>query len=90
MNPFNLEEQYQFYLNKVNMQEAAMPPTQRTEIRRAFMGACGIMLIMLRDDLAKLSDDAAVDTLDSMTKQVGEFFAQEVVNFEIKKQQKNN
>ena len=40
-----LEEMYQFYLNKVNLDEKTMGKIQRIEIRRAFFGAIGIFLI---------------------------------------------
>lgn len=71
---FNLEHQYQLYLERVGMKERQMPLIQRKELKRAFMGACGQMLILLRDDLSELDENEAVDTLQNMHEQVSNFW----------------
>ena len=74
---FNLEHQYQLYLEKVNLKESEMHYAQRIETRRAFMGACGQIIVLLRDDLTKLDEREALATLQNMTNQVGDFFVRE-------------
>lgn len=74
---FDLEHQYQLYLELVSLVESNMSKHQKTETKRAFFGACGQMLMLLRDDLSKLSEDNAIKTLEQMTTQVGNFFMAE-------------
>lgn len=74
---FNLENQYQLYLERVGLKEANMHPVQRTETKRAFIGACGQMLILLRDDLGALEESKAIETMQDMINQAGEYFMKE-------------
>lgn len=74
---FDLEHQYQLYLQRMTLTESAMHPQQKTETKRAFLGACGQMLILLRDDLSKLEENVAIEKLEQMTSQVGNFFIAE-------------
>jgi len=74
---FNLEHQYQLYLQRVGLSETLMPVAQMRESKRAFMGACGQILIMLRDDVGKLEENDAVMTLDSLVTQVSNFWLTE-------------
>ncbi len=53
MEKFNLEIQYQKYLERVGFKESQMGDTQRVETKRAFMGGCGQMLVILRDDISQ-------------------------------------
>lgn len=77
MEQFNLETQYQLYLERVGIKESQMHCTQKVETKRAFMGACGQMLILLRDDLAALEEDKAVQQLQNMLNQVQSFWLKE-------------
>jgi len=74
---FNLEHQYQLYLERVKLKESQMPPIQRKELKRAFMGACGQMLILLRDDLGELSENEAIETLQDLHNQVSNYWLAE-------------
>ena len=74
MEQFNLEYQYQEYLKKVKLKESEMSPMQQKETRQAFMGACGIMLIVLRDEVSKFEEDKAIEIMQGMFDQVGEYF----------------
>lgn len=74
MEQFNLEHQYQLYLQRVALNEKDMHPVQKKQLRQTFFGACGQMLIMLRDDLTKLEDGKAESTLQDMLNQVGDYF----------------
>ena len=74
MNEFNIEHQYQLYLKRMALEERRMHPEQRKQLRETFFGACGQMLILLRDELSKLEDDKAVETMQDMINQVAEYF----------------
>lgn len=82
MNPFNLEDQYQFYLEKVKLTEATMHPVQRIQLRETFMGAAGIVLLLIRDEFSALSDHEGDAMFTSMIDQVGEFWNDRVATFE--------
>lgn len=82
MNPFNLEDQYQFYLEKVQLNEATMHPTQRIQLRETFMGAAGIILLLIRDEFAALSDQDGDRMFTSMIDQVSEFWNDRVEAFQ--------
>ena len=73
-NLFDLEYQYQLYLKRVALPESKMHPQQKIETKRAFFGACGQMLMMLRDDLPKLSGEGGYNVLEGMIIQVENFF----------------
>lgn len=77
MKKFNLEHQYKLYLERSDLKESQMAPNQMIEMRRIFMGTCGQMLILLRDDLSELEEDKAIEQLENMLNQVGEFFRKE-------------
>lgn len=74
MEKFSLENQYQLYLKRVALTESKMHPDQRRETRQAFMGACGQMIFLLRDELASLEEDEAIAVLEKMKNEVGNFF----------------
>lgn len=71
---FDLEHQYQLYLGRVKLKEFQMSDVQRKEMRQVFMGACGQMIILLRDELSKHPDDEAVEILKDMLSQLGNYF----------------
>ena len=75
MNQFDLDHQYSLYLKRSGLKEAEMHEVQRTETKRAFFGACGQMLLLLRDDLGGMEDeDRAVATMHDMVIQCEQFW----------------
>lgn len=70
---FRLEYQYQRYLESVKLQEADMHPEQKRQLRHAFMGACGQLLFLMRDDMSMLDEERAVATMQGMINQVMHF-----------------
>lgn len=67
----DLEDQYKMYLDKVNLSESNMHPLQRVETKRAFMGACGQMLVLFRDVLGAIEDeDKAILQMEDLFNQV--------------------
>ena len=73
-----LEEQYQFYLKMVKLEESKMSETQKTETRRAFYGACGQILILARDVISEMEERPAVATFQDLLKQVSVFWSKEI------------
>lgn len=71
---FNLDHQFDLYLERTKQDKNKMPSIQLQETKRAFYGACGQMLVLLRDDITALPDEQAMDTLDDMMNQVGSFW----------------
>lgn len=72
---FDLNAQYTQYLQRVGLSEAKMHPVQNKVMKNAFMGACGIMLVTLRDDLGAIEDDMeAIKIMEDMFSQVGNHF----------------
>lgn len=71
---FKLEEQYQIYLRKVNLDENKMGEIQKRETRQAFFA--GVSQATLHYfTLAEMEENEAVNELDSMMKQVSDFWA---------------
>ena len=74
---FNLEYQYQLYLKRVGLEESVMHPVQIKETRQVFFGACGQMLILLRDEVGALEEEEAFEVYTDLINQVGAFFLNE-------------
>lgn len=74
MDNFNLENQYQLYLKRVALKENEMNPTQKKQLRQTFMGACGQMLLLLRDELGALEEEKAIEIMQGMINQVSDYF----------------
>lgn len=80
---FKLETQWQKYLEMVGLSEAKMPEDQKREMKRAFMGACGLMLILLRDEVGELDDNEAVKVLDGFMTQLENFWTKSDMGFKF-------
>lgn len=78
MQDFTIENQWQLYLGRAGVKEEDMSTVQKTEMKRAFYGACGQMLIHLRDDVSLKSEEEGSQILDSMLDEIGVFWKQEV------------
>lgn len=78
MEQFNLEYQWKLYLDRVGLKEETMYPVQLQETKRAFYGACGQLLFLMRDDVGAIEDDSqAVEVMQNMIDQVGNFWMKE-------------
>ena len=73
-NIFSIEFQYQLYLSRIQLKEENMHPQQRVQLRQTFYGASSQMLLMLRDDLARLEESHGVAVLQDMMDQVQTYF----------------
>lgn len=74
---FDLEHQFKLYLERVNFGNRALPEVQYIEMKRAFFGACGQLLLLMRDDLSELSDEEGVQVLADLLNQVGDFWSKQ-------------
>ncbi len=74
MDIFNIEYQYQMYLRLVSLTEAGMHPEQRKQLREAFFGAAGQLLILFRDKLSLLDEDDGVEKLEAMIIEVEKYW----------------
>jgi len=79
---FKLSHQWKLFCERCDIPEDKMPEDQKREMKRAFFGACGQMLILMRDELGdygdKYGDEAAAKVLQNMLDEVGEFWQKEM------------
>lgn len=71
---FSVEHQFGLYAELVKINKKNVSPTQWIETRRAFFGAWGQLLFLMRDDLTQLSDDDGVDVMETMKNEVVRFW----------------
>lgn len=71
---FNIEYQYQKYLKLVKLKESDMKPIQINQLRQTFFAACGMMLILLRDDIGAMEENEAITAMENMISQVSNHF----------------
>lgn len=78
MNKFDLEHQYQLFLQRLDLTENEMPADQRKETKRTFMAALGIMLVICVEDLDAFKNPLTTEAVPHMFDQVNEFFQKEI------------
>lgn len=72
---FNLENEYQAYLDRVKIKESDMHPTQRVETKRAFFAACAQMLVLFRDKIGAIEkEEDAIKAMEDLFNQAHEFW----------------
>jgi len=74
---FDLARQWALFLERCNLPEALREDQER-EMRKAFYGAAGQIILLLRDDVAALSMADGVQVMKRLLSQVEEFFVKEV------------
>ena len=74
---YDLEVQYQLYLKRMGMAEHKMHPIQKKQLKEAFFGSAGQLLRLQVDDISQLKEEKAVEVLDAMLAQVGNFFLEQ-------------
>lgn len=74
---FDLEQQFLRYLKQTKQTPAKMAPGQLREMRRVYFGACGHLLALLRDEVAKMPEEDGVVAVSDLWTQVGNFWARE-------------
>ena len=75
----NLELYYPLFLEKINLKESDMPPIQRSEMKKAFMGGVGTMLLIIRDEIPNAeTEEDSIDMLQSLFDQVEKFWMSQI------------
>lgn len=75
----NIEYWYKQYLNKMNLKESRMPPAQKRETKRAFVGGFGMALTAMSEEIASIENiDEAVKQLSDLFDQVLKFMEDEL------------
>lgn len=74
---FDVEKQYQTYLERAGVKEAQFSPIQATETKRAFYGAWGQLLILMRDELGVIPMDLGTILMQEMLIEVCKYWADE-------------
>ena len=75
MDQFKVEWQYQQWLKRMNLSEAMMHPQQKAQLKYAFYGAWGQLLILMRDGVTEFPSEVdGAMVLQDMLDQVGAFW----------------
>jgi len=70
---FELEEQYQFYLQKVELYESKMGEVQKKETRQAFIaGVSQAAMFYLK--IAEMEEDQAIQEIDNIMQQIKKYW----------------
>jgi hypothetical protein len=77
MDRIIIENQFQEYLKRMELHESLMHPTQLTELRRAFFGGTGQLLVQLAENVSKMPPKQSIKVLDDMLNQVHKFWDDE-------------
>lgn len=78
MKIIDLNKQFELYLQRAGISHLPKNSVQYSELRRAFMGAAGQLLIIFREEIGAIEDeDEAVDTMHDMLVQVNDFWVAE-------------
>lgn len=79
MDKFTIEYQWQFFLGLCKITKKQMHPIQYNEMKKAFYGASGQILLLLRDEIAELSDDDAYEKLEDMAHEIDIFWKSQLL-----------
>lgn len=77
---FDLEYQYQGYLQGIGQNEAMMHPEQREQVKNAFFGGIAVMVQMLHNDVATIEDeDKVADVLEGIYAQTKKYWTDKLL-----------
>lgn len=74
-----VEQQFRHYLKTVKLNPRKMPRRQLRELRRAFFGAAGHVVVFLAE-IAELPEEEAVKKLETLRQEVEAFWSVETNN----------
>ena len=74
----DIEQQFDFYLEKNNLDKSKMNPIQLIETRRAFYGGFSMFFTKL-DEISRLNDDEMLSTMDDIENQLIVFWKMAVL-----------
>jgi hypothetical protein len=75
---FDIDKEFSLYLRRVNLEHLDKESAQYNEMKRAFYGACGQIVIYMTQDCADLPEEEAMKEIDNIIYRVGEFFNRQV------------
>ncbi len=75
---FTIQTQWEKYLKRVDLKESEMLPIQTQETKRAFFAGVSQLLVLLREDVSALEENEAINTMERMETECGEFWKTEV------------
>lgn len=73
MKEFTIEAMYQEYLEKIGLKEKDMHFEQKKQVKDTFYAACAMLWIVLRDEIASLTEEQAILFFDSLESQIISF-----------------
>lgn len=78
---FDVEKQFDLFLKRMELDRRKMPPYQITEMKRAFYGAWGQLIILLSAEVTvHLTQDELAALYQAMAKQVMDFMSKETID----------
>lgn len=72
-----IQQQFELYLEKMNLKQSEMPDVQYIELRRAFYAGFGQLLALFLFEISEMSEDDSVNALDQLFTETQEFFSKE-------------
>jgi len=70
--------QYKKYLAMINLPEESMTPIQKIETKRAYYGAWGQLLVLMRDDISALSEQEGTQAMEVQAKEIDTFWKEQL------------
>jgi len=81
LDAYNLEGRFQFYLQTVKLDKNKISIIQYEETRRAFFGACGIIMDIFKNRIPEETDENAFNIMTNLENQIKNFFIDQDNNF---------
>lgn len=67
----NIEDQFNLYMKMVGLEKLSKATPQYIELKRAYYGACGQMLVLFRDVIPEIEpEESAVMAMEGLMNQV--------------------
>lgn len=82
LEKFDIEYQFQFYLEKVKLNPKTMSPVQYRETKRAFVAGISAMLVLIIEE--KPGADEFAQQVEKMLTQCAGFWKKEMTNYQSK------
>lgn len=62
---FSIQNMFDFYI-ETNYKDKILPENQYHQLKLCYFGACGHLLVLIRDKISNLEEDEGVKLLNSM------------------------
>lgn len=73
---YTIAHQYSLFLERMQLDERYMHPEQLIQIKQAFYGAWGMLLVLLRDDISNMADGHRI--LSEMLQHISDFWEDQI------------